>query len=83
MHIFREELKSTKTSRKKLTQRLRQLRVFVFWHYVLLLFSSISALFTLFVALNVSGVPYQGVMFVFSLVSLGLSCWLLLAGLTK
>ena len=82
MHIFREELKTTKASRKKLTQRLRAMRLFIFWHYILLALSGVNAAFVLFVALNVVNVPYREVMFVFSCASFGLSAYLLVSGLS-
>lgn len=81
-HIY-EELKSTKASHKKIKVRLKALRLFVFWHYILLSLSGVQAALTLFVALNVPGVPFREVLFGFACTSLGVSCYLLYSGLSK
>lgn len=82
MQGFREELDSTKASREKLTARLRALRWFIFWHYVLLLLSLAQSGLALFVVISVD-VPFRGPLFWLTSASFVLSCYLLFSGFSK
>jgi hypothetical protein len=82
LQFFREELESTTASRDKLTARLRALRRFVFWHYVLLLLSLAQSGLALFVVISVD-VPFRGWLFWLTIASLTLSCYSLFSGISK
>lgn len=82
MRLFHEELKTTKASHKKIKLRLRALRKFILWHYILLGLSGVQAALTLFVVVNFPG-PYKEVLFAALSASLALSCYLLYSGLSK
>lgn len=82
MHMFREEIESTTASRNKLTARLRALRLFIFWHYVLLVLSLIQSGLALFVVISVD-VPFRGWLFWLTIASFGLSCYLLFSGFSS
>jgi hypothetical protein len=82
MQMFREELDSAKASHEKLKARLRALRRFIFWHYVLLLLSIANSALTLFAVINVD-VPFRSWLFWLASASLVLSCYLLFSGFSK
>lgn len=82
MWMFREELKTTKASHKKLKVRMRTLRRYMLQHYVLLIISLIQNGIALFIVVNYSG-PYRAALFVFLLISVVVGMFLLFSGLSK
>lgn len=81
MHFFKEELKSTKASRKKLQERLRMLRRYIFWHYLLVASSVAQASITLYIVLNYPG-PDKEVLAILLFFSLIIGVYLLVSGLS-
>jgi hypothetical protein len=82
MYFFRDELKTTKASHKKLKARLRALHRYIILHYVLLGLSLAQSGVALFIVVNYAG-PYKEALFAFLSASLVLGVFLFVSGLAK
>lgn len=77
-----DELKDTKASHKRISKRLRLLRTFILWHYVLLALSAFNLLLALFAILNTNA-PWRPAMLALCAASFALAAYLLFAGIGK
>ena len=82
MRQFLEELKETKGTAKRWRRRVRRLRTFVLWHYILLGLSTFNAMLALFAIVNTNA-PWRGAMALLIVASFALGLWLLFSGLGK
>jgi hypothetical protein len=82
MQFFKNELKSTRASHKKLKGRLRALQRYIILHYVLLALSLVQNGLALFVVINYPG-PYKEALVLFLVLSLAAGAYVLFSGFSK